>query len=99
MAKTVILTKPLTYGNNKIMELSFRRPSAGDLRGLKLSGLSEMDVDLILKLSARTSTTVVTEAQLYELDPADFIAVATEIVGFFGDAAPSPTTHPAPGES
>lgn len=99
MAKTVILTKPLPYGDNKIVELSFRRPSAGDLRGLKLSGLAEMDVDLILKLAARTSTTVVTEAQLYELDPADLIAVATEIVGFFADATPSQTTPGAPGQS
>jgi len=98
VTKPLTLSKPIPYGTGTLDQLSFRRPAAGDLRGLKLSGLPDMDVDLVLKLAARTSIDTVTEAQLYTLDPADFLKVANEVVGFFGDVAPSPTTPDAPGE-
>lgn len=99
LTKPVTLTKPLHYGDGTLTELTFRRPVAGDLRGLKLGGLSDMDVDLVCKIATRTSIQTVTEAHLHTLDPADFLKVAAEIIGFFGDADPSPTTHPELGES
>lgn len=99
VTKPVTLSKPLAYGDSTLKELAFRRPMAGDLRGLKLGGLADMDVDLVLKLAARTSIQTVTEAQLHTLDPADFLKVTNEVVGFFGDAAPSPTTPDGPGQS
>jgi hypothetical protein len=98
VTKPITLSKPLTYGAGTLKELSFRRPMAGDLRGLKLGGLPDMDVDLVVKLAVRTSIQTVTEAQLHELDPADFIKVANEVVGFFGDVDPSQTTPDAPGD-
>lgn len=99
MSKHITLSKPLPYGATPLKELTFRRPMAGDLRGLKLGGLQELDVDLMLTIASRTSVQPVTLAQLYELDPSDFIKVATEVAGFFGDAEESPTTQDAPGQS
>lgn len=96
---TVTLTHPLPYGNGTLKEITFRKPKAGDLRGLKLAGLAEMDVDLILKIGGRLSIQAVTDAQLWELDPVDLLKVTEKVVGFFTDAVPSPTTPGTPGAS
>ncbi len=98
--KPVPLHKPIPYGDGTLSELSFRRPMAGDLRGMKLGGLAEMDVDTVLKIAARTSTVHLTEAHLAALDPADFIQVADQVGGFFLPAEPpSQTTPVEPGPS
>ncbi|MGY0794318.1 phage tail assembly protein [Azospirillum argentinense] len=96
---TVPLAKPLPYGQNTLTELQLRRPMAGDLRGLRLAGLSDMDVDVITKIAVRCSVTVVTEAQMAELDPYDLIKLTEAVGGFFADAPLSPTTRDAPGLS
>lgn len=97
---TVPLAKPLTYGQGKLDKLQLRRPMAGDLRGIRLSGLSDMDVDVVTKIAARSSVnTVVTEAHLAELDPYDLVKVTEAVGGFFADAPHSQTTPDAPGQS
>lgn len=95
----VPLAKPLTYGQDKLTNLQLRRPMAGDLRGLRLAGLSDMDVDVITKIAVRCSVTAVTEALLAELDPYDLVKLTEAVGGFFADAPPSQTTPGAPGES
>lgn len=91
--KTVTLNVPLPYGDNTLKELTFRDPKAGDLRGLHLGGLSTMDVDLLLKLTARLSVQPLTEAHLVELHPSDLLKVTEAVVGFF-EPPPPPTTQP-----
>jgi hypothetical protein len=79
----VTLITPLTYGSGQLVSLTFRRPKAGDLRGLQLGGLAQCDVDLILKLAQRLSIQAVTDAQLAEMDPPDLLQVTEKIVDFF----------------
>ena len=64
ISKPVPLSKPIAYGEATLSELTFRRPVAGDLRGLKLGALADMDVDLVLAIASRTSTTHVVPEQL-----------------------------------
>lgn len=98
MTKTrVTFTTPIPYGDGKLSSIGFRHPTAGDLRGLKLGGLGDMDVDLVLKIATRLADQPVTEAQLWQLMPADFLRLTQAVVDFFTDADPSPTTQPAPG--
>ena len=97
--KDVPLAKPLPYGKGTLDKLQLRRPMAGDLRGIRLAGLSDMDVDVVTKIVARCSVQTVTEAQLAELDPYDLVKVTEKIADFFGDAPRSPTTQDAPGQS
>ncbi|WP_395459832.1 phage tail assembly protein (plasmid) [Azospirillum melinis] len=96
---TVPLAKPLTYGKGTLDQLQLRRPMAGDLRGIRLAAMSDMDVDVITKIASRCSVTAVTEAHLAELDPYDLVKVTEAVGGFFADAPRSQTTPDAPGQS
>lgn len=92
--KTITLSKPLTFGEETIGELTLRRPTAGDLRGIKLQGISDMDVNTVLTLLPRICTVPLAPATLHSLDPADLVAVCEAIAGFFvASSSPSPTTH------
>lgn len=91
--KTIALTTPIPYGDKTLSEFVFRTPRAGDLRGLKLAGLSEMDVSLVLDLAKRLSNDAITDAQLAELSPYDLIKVTEGLFGFFTPpAGASPMT-------
>lgn len=94
---SVTLKHPLPYGEGKITQIQFRRPMAGDLRGLKLAGLEQVDVNVVLTIAARTNTAGLPEAKLHELDPIDLIQVAGVVAGFFGESTESQTTPVAPG--
>lgn len=90
--KTVPLSKPLTFGKTEITEITLRRPTSGDLRGLKLQGIIDMDVATILTVTSRLSTTPLSPTTLNELDPADLVFLTGEIADFFNPATPSPMT-------
>ena len=53
---TYVLAKPITIGENTISELHMRRPTAGDLRGLKLIDLMTGGTDEYWKLLPRILT-------------------------------------------
>lgn len=85
------LIKPLTFGETTIPELVLRRPTAGDLRGIKMQAIGELEVDTILKMAQRLSTTPLAPTTLDDLDPADLLVLGAEIAGFF---SASPTLSP-----
>lgn len=85
------LTKPLTFGETTTTELILRRPTAGDLRGIKMQAIGELEVDTVLKLAQRLSTTPLAPTTLDDLDPADLLVLGAEIAGFF---ATSPSFSP-----
>ncbi|CCG09707.1 phage tail assembly protein [Pararhodospirillum photometricum] len=80
---TVKFKVPLPYGDALLEELTLRKPKAGDLRGLKMSGLIELDVDTILKIVPRIASPHVVEAQLWELEADDLARLSNGVVGFF----------------
>ncbi|ATM78979.1 phage tail protein [Serratia fonticola] len=82
-AKTVILDVPIRRGETEITEVSIRRPSAGELRGIKLQSLLETDVNSVIKVLPRLTTPVLTEQEVSLLDPADFYSMAAELSIFF----------------
>lgn len=98
-SRTVTLTTPIPYGDKTLDTLTMRRPNAGDLRGLKLSRLEEVDTDTVLTLVPRIASPHVVAAQLDALTPYDTLMLATEVVGFFAPPAPCPTPPPKPGGS
>jgi hypothetical protein len=81
--KKVILKEPLPYGDKELKELSFRKPKAGDLRGVSLVDIGTMKPDALFLLLPRISTVAVTEAQIAELDPHDTAALLRTINAFF----------------
>lgn len=76
------LDQPLQRGEELIKEISIRKPMAGDLRGISLSFLIQMDVDALKKVLPRISTPTLTEADVLKMDPADLMEAAIKISGF-----------------
>lgn len=80
---TVTLETAFKHGDNTITEVSLRKPKAGELRGLSLQSVLELDVISLQKLLPRISTPTLTEADVANLDVVDLTALGTEVVGFF----------------
>lgn len=69
----VSLTNPLKNGDNFIKEITLRKPMAGELRGIKLLDILQMDINAYIPLLSRITTPMLTETQVNQLDPIDLI--------------------------
>ena len=77
------LDQPIVRGEQTITELKVRKPGAGELRGLKLADLLQMDVTALATLLPRISSPALTTADVNAMDPADLLAVGQEVQVFF----------------
>lgn len=78
------LKNPVKVGESQppVTELVFREEVvAGDLRGVKMSGLADPSVDDLLKIGGRLCAQP--EAVMNRLSPEDFGEVAAIVNGFF----------------
>jgi len=80
---SITLQTPVKRKNEEIASVALRRPKAGELRGLSLARIMQMDVSAIIALVPRISQPVLDEAEVAGLGPVDFAALAQEVVGFF----------------
>lgn len=78
----VPLDFPIKRGEQRITALELRRPNAGELRGIHLAELIQLDVASLIRLIPRISIPSLTEAEVQAMDPADLLAVGTKAVGF-----------------
>lgn len=82
MPEPIPLETPIQRGEQKITEVTLRKPKAGELRGIKLVDLLNMDVGALIRVIPRISDPTLTEAEAANLDPADLTSMGTEVVGF-----------------
>lgn len=82
MQKTITLETPLKIGDSEVTSITLRKPAAGELRGLNLTDLLQMDVSATIKLLPRISEPTLTEQHAAALDPADLTQIASEVAGF-----------------
>lgn len=80
---TVVFESPLKRGNHTIPEVQLRKPSSGELRGLSLHDVLQLDVTAMHKLLPRITAPALTENDVSQLDPVDLVALGGEIAGFF----------------
>lgn len=78
----VELDTPIKRGETEISEVTLRKPSAGELRGVNLSDVLQMQTDALIKLIPRLSSPSLTEKEAGRLDPADLVQCGGEIAGF-----------------
>lgn len=78
----VTLDQPITRGETRIEQITLRKPNAGELRGVTLSDLLQLNVDAIVRVTPRISIPTLTEAELRAMDPADLVDVGGKIAGF-----------------
>ncbi|WP_263146266.1 phage tail assembly protein [Pseudomonas sp. RIT-PI-AD] len=79
---TVTLDQPITRGDQVIEQLTLRKPAAGELRGIALAELLQLDVGAIVKLLPRITTPAITEHYARLMDPADLLDAGGKIAGF-----------------
>lgn len=80
---TITLEEPIVRGDQKIESLALRKPTAGELRGIKLADLLQSDVGAVLTVLPRISNPTLTPQEAANLDTVDLAAVAGEVIGFF----------------
>lgn len=79
----VILQEPLTIDGETVTEIELRKPRTGDLRGVKLTDLLQMDVNAVLRLLPKISHPYLTPSALEELDPTDLATLSVVVTTFF----------------
>lgn len=80
---TITLETPITRGEQTIDKVAVRKPGAGELRGLKLVEVLNMDVASLQLLLPRITAPILTSADVAALDPADLLQFGMEVSGFF----------------
>lgn len=81
-ANVVTLASPLMRGETAITQVELTKPTAGALRGVRLSDLAGSDVDALLTVLPRISQPALTKAECLNLAPEDLISMAGTVIGF-----------------
>ncbi|WP_373020741.1 phage tail assembly protein [Thiomicrorhabdus sp.] len=77
----VTLSTPVKSGDEEINTVELRKPKAGELRGLQLAMVLQLDVDSVNTLLPRISN--LSDRDIHNLEMEDYTAVSTELLGFF----------------
>ena len=79
---TITLDTPVKRGKTEITQVTLRKPSSGELRGIQLAELIQLDVASLIKVIPRLSNPGLTAPEVANLDPADLLAIGGKVVGF-----------------
>lgn len=80
--ETVTLDTPIARGETTITEVSVRKPMAGELRGVTLIDLMNMDVLALRKVLPRITSPSLTDAEIGRMDPADLVQFGVAVGHF-----------------
>lgn len=80
--ETIELDEPIQRGKTIITELQIRKPKAGELRGVSLMELAQMDVLALRKVLPRITTPTLTDIEIGNMDPADILQCGVAVAGF-----------------
>jgi len=89
---TVELTTPLQMGDKEVNKLTLRKPAAGELRGIKMLDILQMDPAAHAVLVPRICEELVDAQQFWQLDATDLMSVIGSVVSFF--ASPDMDSQP-----
>lgn len=80
--EVVELDGHIVRGNQIIASVTLRKPMAGELRGVSLVDLMNLDVSALRKVLPRITTPALTDADIGRMDPADLVQVGVAVAGF-----------------
>lgn len=78
----VQLDTPIKRAGGDILVITVRKPSSGELRGVALAELLQMDVVALQTVLPRITQPTLTKPECASLDPADLVQLGTEVVNF-----------------
>lgn len=79
---TIDLDTPIKRGDQEISRVSLRKPAAGELRGVSLVDLMQMDVAALQTVLPRITSPALTPHDVAQMDPADLVQLAAGVSGF-----------------
>lgn len=78
----VNLDAPIKRGDNEINSITLRKPLSGELRGVSLVDLMQMDVLALRKVLPRITNPSLTDHEIGNMDPADLLACGVGVSSF-----------------
>ncbi|AXB75461.1 phage tail assembly protein [Novosphingobium sp. P6W] len=78
----VTLDTPLKRGEATIESVQVRKPQSGELRGLSLSQLLNLDYGALETLLPRITIPMLSKQDVAALDPADLTQLGSEVMDF-----------------
>lgn len=78
----VELDVPVQRGQTTIKEVAIRKPKAGELRGVRLVDLANLDVMSLVTVLPRVTSPALTKQEVENMDPADLTEVASKVALF-----------------
>lgn len=92
----ITLDTPIKRGETEITTVELRKPAAGELRGVTLTDLLQMDVAALTRVLPRITSPTLTEADVAGLDPADLTQMGSAVAGFLLPRAVQVQAEPSP---
>ena len=80
--KTITLDEPVKRGDTLIEEITLRKPKAGELRGVSLVDLGNINVVALQQVLPRITTPILTAHDVANLVPADLLEIGAEVASF-----------------
>ena len=81
--EVVTLDCPIKRGETEITQVTLCKPLAGQLRGVKLAELLNLDVGSVQLVLPRISTPSLLPHEIAQLDPADLAELGVKVAAFF----------------
>lgn len=78
----VLLDEPLQRGTTTITQIEVRKPMSGELRGVALVDLLNLDVNALRKVLPRITTPTLSDIEVGRLDPADLVELGSKVASF-----------------
>jgi len=82
--QTITLSTAVEINGKKIKSITLREPMSGELRGLSMLEVVQLNTDAITTLAPRISD--LTETHMVNMGASDLLAVGGAIAGFFAPA-------------
>lgn len=79
---TITLDEPIQRGDTIISEITVRRPKAGELRGVSLIDIGNINVTALQQVLPRITSPTMTAQEVSNLDPADLVQLGVEVAYF-----------------
>lgn len=80
--ETVTLDAPIQRGDTLIEKVTIRKPMSGELRGVQLIELMQMDVVALRKVLPRITNPILHEVDVSRMDPADLVQCGMAVNSF-----------------
>jgi len=99
--ETITLDTPIQRGDQEVTTVALRKPMAGELRGVNLMAVMQMDVTAAITLLPRITSPALTTQEVERMDPADLLQLTSTVTSFLlpksaSTAFPSGSSTPSP---